>query len=256
MTHNGTEHCKYRCDSGESKGGNMEKYTEQELYEALGVADEMPHKTGDGTESEQLPDDSEASGTANGEQLPDENMQLPAENEPSAAEERKANAAIHREEKQDAVLEAVLAERERHNAEMDRFKKTHGIVDGDNGKAAESYIENQVAEISKTDPNVKGFQDIIDLPTANAFRKYVLLGNSVSDAYYLANREQITAGAALAAKKQAVSNVRGKDHLTGVSVRGGGALSVPSDEMKIFRELNPGASDAEITKFYNDCQKT
>lgn len=47
----------------------------------------------------------------------------------------------------------------------------------------------------------------------------------------------------------------GKDHLGATNTRGQGSLSVPADEMALFRELNPGATDDEIRRFYNADRK-
>ena len=46
-----------------------------------------------------------------------------------------------------------------------------------------------------------------------------------------------------------------KGHLTSTKQQGDGALSVPGDEMALFREFLPGASDAEIQKYYNADRK-
>jgi hypothetical protein len=122
---------------------------------------------------------------------------------------------------------------------------------------AKLRIETEIAEIGN--PDIQTLEDIRKLPNYEAFRMYVERGNSFADAYYLANREQITASAAktaaaeaaVLAKQQAVAGARGKDHLTGAAARGSGAAAVPPDTMALFRELNPGVSDAEIQAFYN-----
>ena len=90
------------------------------------------------------------------------------------------------------------------------------------------------------------------MPTAKEFYALVQKGNSFLDAFRLANYDRLTAQAAEAAKQQAQNLSRSKDHLTATTgQRGGGAISVPPDELRMFRELNPGASEADIQAYYN-----
>ena len=56
--------------------------------------------------------------------------------------------------------------------------------------------------------------------------------------------------------QQALNNARGKDHLRSTgNAQGSGALSVPAEEMAMFRLFNPNATEAEIQKFYNKHHK-
>ena len=128
----------------------------------------------------------------------------------------------------------------------------------------EAQIADELAEINKLDPTIKTIEDIMNSPAGKAFYEAVHRGNSFIDAFYLANRERFfvpsngasgmprpTAGVS-ACCSQAVKNARGKDHLTAGTVpRGKGAVSVPADEMALFREMNPNATDAEIQTYYN-----
>ena len=52
------------------------------------------------------------------------------------------------------------------------------------------------------------------------------------------------------------SDLQSKSHLTATgNVQGAGASSVPPAQMAIFRKMNPGATDAQIQKFYNQYKK-
>ena len=47
-------------------------------------------------------------------------------------------------------------------------------------------------------------------------------------------------------------NARSKDHLQATgNARGAGAVSVPKDEMAMYRLLNPNATEAQIQAHYN-----
>lgn len=118
--------------------------------------------------------------------------------------------------------------------------------------AAKARIDGEIAEIHKMDPAVSSVEDLMKMPNAKQFYEYVKRGNSFLDAYYLANRETLEQRAAQAARQQAMSAARSKDHLTATgNARGAGAASVPSEEMQLFRLLNPDATEAEIQKYYN-----
>lgn len=117
---------------------------------------------------------------------------------------------------------------------------------------ARKRIETELAEIHKMDPTVSSVEDLMKMPNADKFYGYVKRGNSFLDAYYLANRETLEQRTAQAARQQAMSAARSKDHLTATgNARGAGAASVPSEEMQLFRLLNPDATEAEIQKYYN-----
>ena len=118
--------------------------------------------------------------------------------------------------------------------------------------AAKARIDGEIAEIHKMDPAVSSVEDLMKMPNAKQFYEYVKRGNSFLDAYYLANRETLEQRAAQAARQQAMNAARSKDHLTAIgNARGAGAASVPSEEMQLFRLLNPDATEAEIQKYYN-----
>lgn len=118
--------------------------------------------------------------------------------------------------------------------------------------AEDQRVMAEIAEINKLNPEIKEFGDILKMDTAPKFREYIGMGYRALDAYRLANFDSISESTARKATAAALNNMRGKDHLkaTGNS-RGGGDVSVPPSQMRLFRQMNPGKSDAEIIKFYN-----
>lgn len=116
--------------------------------------------------------------------------------------------------------------------------------------AVRSRMDAEVLEIRKLNPSIETLEDILAMPTGKAFYEYVQKGNSLVDAYYLANRETQSAKSVAMAKQQALNLANSKKHLTQDKARGQGALSVPSDEMTMFKAMNPGATEAEIQKYY------
>ena len=118
--------------------------------------------------------------------------------------------------------------------------------------AAKARIDAEIQEIHKMDPTINAPADLLKMPNAKEFYEYVRRGNTFLDAYYLVNRKKLEAQTAEAAKQQTMNAARSKDHLnaTGTS-RGGGASSVPTEEMELFHLMNPDASEAEIQAYYN-----
>lgn len=125
---------------------------------------------------------------------------------------------------------------------------------------AKEAIGAAVKNISATWPEIKSLEDIVALPTGQEFNRLVQLGNSMEDAFYLANRKEIEARKITAAKTAAVHGVAGKQHLNPVPAGGGNEpVEVPADMRDAYREMMPNATDAEIkaayTKYLKDIKK-
>lgn len=118
--------------------------------------------------------------------------------------------------------------------------------------AAKARVDAEIREIHEMDPTINELKDLLTMPNAAAFRRYVEKGNSFVDAYYLANRDEITKRKAEEAARQAVNSARSKDHLTATKTKGsGGLVDVPSSEMALFKELMPDAKPSDIKAYYN-----
>lgn len=108
-------------------------------------------------------------------------------------------------------------------------------------------IDGQIEKIHALEPEINGVEDLLKIPESEDFYARVKSGASFLDAYLLATRERRERALAEAAKVQAASNARGKDHLTGSAAsRGAGGRAVSSDEIAQFRVFNPTATEAEI----------
>ena len=117
-------------------------------------------------------------------------------------------------------------------------------------ETARARVEEQLREIQAMDPAIKTLGDLAKTDNYPKLYDMVQRGYSISDAYKLANYDQITARAA-AASKQAAINAQGKQHLSATKPRGTEAASVPSGTMELYKFLNPGATEAEIQRHYN-----
>ncbi len=117
---------------------------------------------------------------------------------------------------------------------------------------ARAKIDAEVAKIHELDASISTLEDLFNAPYGKELYDMTKRGYSLSDAHYLLNREKLENARLAAARQQGMMSARGKDHMTGAaSPRGGGAVSVPTADMEMFRLFNPGVSDAEIQNFYN-----
>lgn len=111
-------------------------------------------------------------------------------------------------------------------------------------------LDMQLKEIALLDPSIKSLADLTRAPYYDRFYELVKRGNSLSDAFKLANLDTITHNAAKASK-QAAMNALGKQHMAATMARGVGDVSVPLDVREAYLAFNPSATNAEIQRHYN-----
>lgn len=116
---------------------------------------------------------------------------------------------------------------------------------------AKLKVEEQLKEISALDPTIQELKDLAKMETYPKFYELVKRGNSLTDAFKLANYDALTGRAAAAGRQAAISSAQGKQHLSPTTQRGAGAVSVPADVKAEYLAFNPGATDAEIQQHYN-----
>lgn len=120
---------------------------------------------------------------------------------------------------------------------------------------AKLRTEEELKEIGKLDPNIRELRDLTTMETYPRFLELVRRGNTLLDAYRLANLDALTSGAAAATRQAAINAVQSKRHMGQTKERGAGALRVPEDVRAMYRALNPGTTDAEIQAHYNRSHK-
>lgn len=120
---------------------------------------------------------------------------------------------------------------------------------------AQAAIAAELRSISAADPSVKTLEDIARMPTAAEFNRYVRMGNTLSDAFYLANRRELEARRSAAAKQAAINQTRGKRSLLSGAGGGGGGADVPAEEAAAYRQIMPEATDAEIARAWAAYQR-
>lgn len=116
--------------------------------------------------------------------------------------------------------------------------------------AAKVKVDEQLKEIGALDPSVRSMEDLAKMPTYAKFYELVKKGNTLTDAFKLANYDALTKGAAAGARQAALNAAQGKQHMGQTQTRGAGAVSVPAEVMEQYRAFNPDATEAEIRAHY------
>lgn len=116
---------------------------------------------------------------------------------------------------------------------------------------AKLKVDEQLREISTLDPSIKELKDIAKMPTYQRFYELVKKGNTLTDAFKLANYEALAEKTAAASRQAAMNAARGKEHLNQTGSRGAGDVSVPAEVKEAYRAFNPTATEEEIRQHYN-----
>ena len=117
-------------------------------------------------------------------------------------------------------------------------------------REARAKVEEQLKEISALDPTIKELGDLAKMENYTRFRDLVKRGNTLADAYRLANFDALTQRAVEATRKTALTAAKSKEHLAPTTQRGTGSVSVPDDIKAEYKALMPDITDDEIQKHY------
>ena len=113
-----------------------------------------------------------------------------------------------------------------------------------------NIFESELEKIREIDPTIRTAEDLFASENEAAMTALIKKNYSISDAYFIANREKLMERAASAGAQQTRNNAANKGHLNSSSPHGTGGITVPDDVMSVFRLINPNASDDEIRAFY------
>ena len=117
-------------------------------------------------------------------------------------------------------------------------------------RAARERIQTELQEITRLNPSIREVGDLAKMDTYPRLRELVHRGNTLADAYRLANFDALTQRAAEATRKTALTAAKSKEHLAPTAQRGTGSASVPDDIKAEYKALMPDITDDEIQKHY------
>ncbi|MCD8004482.1 MAG: hypothetical protein LUE91_02335 [Oscillospiraceae bacterium] len=121
---------------------------------------------------------------------------------------------------------------------------------------AKLKVEEQLRQISQLNPEVRSLADLARQPNYKELYRLVQKGNTLTDAYKLANYDALVQSAAAASRQAAVNAAVGKNHLQQTTTRGAGAAQVPAEVRELYRAFNPGVTDSEIQAHYAKRKRT
>ncbi|WP_066453641.1 hypothetical protein [Anaerotruncus rubiinfantis] len=126
------------------------------------------------------------------------------------------------------------------------------VIEQNKARQFEGWRQAQVDELVKQFPDagVKSFSDIANLPNAQEVLSLWGRGIPLAKAYAAANLDTIAGKKAAAAKQAAINAINGRSHMTATAGGAGESVEIPPDKLAEFKRWNPGATDAEIQKFY------
>lgn len=122
-------------------------------------------------------------------------------------------------------------------------------------KEVQTYLEKQVEEVGKIDPDIHSAADIEKSERYPEIYRYVNENHlSVVDAYKLAYADKLNERKTAAVKQQAINNAKSQQHLTATegNVKGSDLREVPSNVIDQWRGWFPHKTDAEIRELYNN----
>ena len=166
------------------------------------------------------------------------------------------------------LRERTAAARSEARAEIEETLRKRGVVDPRTGRPLEtledlereapdpepleeSRVQAELEEIRRLDPEMEDLGCILRSEAGERFRRYVRRGLNFVEAYELAARDRLEGLRTLRSREAARLQAASKDHLAATATRGQGALPVPREELALYRELLPEATEAEIRRHYN-----
>ncbi len=135
--------------------------------------------------------------------------------------------------------------------------RAEALIRREREREARARVDAEVAKIAAMDPSVKSIADLTTGENYDKLLSYVKRGYELSDAWTLANFGRLREMAQASARQAAHNSQEGRAGMERSRQRGQGdnSVPVPKDVKELYQTLNPGASDEEIRKYYNDYMK-
>lgn len=133
-------------------------------------------------------------------------------------------------------------------------KAANLIIEEQRVKEVQTYLEKQIEEVGKIDPDIKSAKDIENSERYPDILKYINENRlSIVDAYKLVYADKLNEKKTAAIKQQAINNAKSQKHL--VATDGGASgdklVEIPSSQLKQWRDFFPEKSASELREAYN-----
>ena len=131
------------------------------------------------------------------------------------------------------------------------------VIEQSKQTEAEAALQNDLAELSKIDPNIKGIQDVANIPNLDAIVRLVgEKGLSLVEAYKMVNFDSFIQHTMKAERQQAINQMRGKSHLQSQGTN----VATESDDVEVPAEImsrwkGEGKTEKQIRELYNSVAK-
>lgn len=165
-----------------------------------------------------------------------------------------AEAGLRRAGVDPQLIRGMVEEELRPLREQARQQELSAI--GEQARMVSSQADAAIRQAMDTIRQMYGgtaqsMEDILAMPTGEAFRGYIQKGLSLEDAYYMANRADIDKQRMAAARQAGVNQARGKSHMANPAPAAGpAAYQATPEEARAYREFMPDATDKEINAAY------
>ena len=153
----------------------------------------------------------------------------------------------------DSGLDPNLIEKAVNNSPA--IKAANLVLQEQRLKEVQTYLEKQVEEVGKLDPDIKSAADIERSERYPEVLRYVNENHlSVVDAYKLVYADKLVGNKTAAIKQQAINNAKSQQHLTATegTTKGSDLREVPSNVIDQWRMFFPDKTDAQIRELYNN----
>ena len=121
-------------------------------------------------------------------------------------------------------------------------------------KEVQTYLEKQVEEVGRLDPDIKSAKDIESSERYPEILRYVNENHlSIVDAYKLTYADKLNERRLAAVKQQAINNAKSQQHLksTDGTATSNDLAEIPQSQMAEWRRFFQGKTDAQIRELYN-----
>lgn len=134
------------------------------------------------------------------------------------------------------------------------LKQAQEVIEQNKMAEAERKLQSEFEEIKKLDPSIKTMNDI---PNMDSIQNLVNSGLSFLNAFKVANFDVLVERKAAGAKQNAINQMKGKSHMSGVDSLANESddVEIPEAEYRSLKEVFPNKSAAELKKLYNKTMK-